>query len=91
MIGDYTEMEIEDSRARGRAQVMAGRLAEYARHRDLARAAERREQPEAARLFRADARAALHMYPELLAMVEPQDDAPVLVGLVERVREWTGR
>ncbi len=74
MISDYTEQEIEDGRARDRARAMVDRLAEYAGHRDCARAAERKEQTHAARLFRADARAALHTYPELLAMVEP---APV--------------
>jgi hypothetical protein len=63
---------MEDAIQRDLAGRLSGALKAYAEHRHLALVAERNEDAYSAHLHRADARACLHMYPELLAIVEPE-------------------
>ncbi len=71
MIGDYTEQEHADRLHRDRAQAMGRALNGYARDMQMAVLASQLRDERSANLSRAEARARLHMYPELLAMVEP--------------------
>jgi hypothetical protein len=70
MIGDYTDLEMQDIILRDRARDMAEALRKYGSYRDHARFCERQGDTRSAAGFRADARAALHHYPQLLAEVE---------------------
>ena len=60
----YTPTQAEDRRAAADAEKMAAALSEYAKAMRLAA-----KWPECRRGFQADARAALHMLPELAALV----------------------
>ena len=94
MIGDYTEQQHKDITSRQRADRMALALTSYATLMHAAFEAERmHDDAGSATLLRADARAALHMHPQLLAMVEPPEPQPLqaITGLVERVGQWTSR
>ncbi len=72
MISDYTEQQHSDMLHRDRAGARANALLTYQLNMQMAvRASLVHGDERSADGLRADARAALHMYPELLAMVEP--------------------
>ncbi len=76
MIGDYTEQQHADMLHRDRAQAMREALSLYqADMRRAVRASLFHGDENSADGFRADARAALHEFPALLAMVEPLTEA----------------
>ena len=77
-----------DSYARDRARKMSDALAEYATCRHYATIAVLDDDERSAKGHRADAREKLHLYPQLLAMVEPAEPAGVqaVTPLVERAR-----
>ncbi len=94
MIGDYTETQHADMLARDRARAMAEAMHEYSRHMAVAvRASILHDDDESAARARAMAHESLHLFPALLAMVEPPEPEGVeaVTSLVERVGEWTGR
>ncbi len=89
---DISPARMDDIRHRDAASRRAEALASYARRRQYAQIAELHDDPRSAERHRADARASLHMFPALLAMVEPPEPPPVqaITSLVERIRPWTG-
>ncbi len=96
---DISDERMEDMRARDQADRLADALQRYGRCRHAANVAEgaftasgEDVYARAARGHRADARAELHRWPALLAMVEPPEPEPVqaITSLVERIRPWTG-
>ncbi len=89
---DISDERMEDMRARDRARAMADALSAFGASRHYAQIASRDGFEHSAAGHRADARAALHRWPALLAMVEPPQPPPVqaITSLVERIRPWTG-
>lgn len=66
-VSDISAADMQDIASRGQARNMIDALRTFSACRLNAAMAERNENPDAARLFRADARAALDGHPELLA------------------------
>jgi hypothetical protein len=95
---DISAEQHEDILCRDRAERMATALANYGSARHFANKAVGAGDLRSAAAFRADARAALHGFPRLIAMVEltpSQDHArercASLPAVLNRVGEWTGR